>query len=237
MKDKLLLITQTHGDEFVGTKALKQLAGSVKFDWIIGNELASTQGKRFINYDLNRIAPGKSNSKYYELKRATKLVSLSKKYKYTIDIHGTNATSGIFIIVSNPKIENIIFALSLPISNVVIWCPKNRRNGPVTKFAKCGLEIECGPQNSKIVLSKLISIMKKIVSKKFTLNNFDLKSKKIFQVYGKIYKDQTNNQIDMKDFRKTIINGEKFFPLLSNQYENVTCYKMRKINFVSLLSY
>jgi hypothetical protein len=232
MRNELLLITQTHGNEFVGTKAVKKLGKFANFDWIIGNELASEQNKRFINHDLNRIAPGEIKSKDYELKRAAVLVSLSKKYKYTIDIHGTDATSGIFIIITNPKIENIIFALSLPIDNIVVWCPENRKKGPITKFARCGLEIECGPQNSKIVLNKLISILKNVLSNQFTLNNF--KGKKLFQVYGKLYKTKDNKRIETRDFQKITIDSEEFYPLLPNQYEDVICYKMRKINLISL---
>jgi len=238
MENKLLLITQTHGDELIGTRAVKRLGRFDNFDWIIGNEFASKQGKRFINYDLNRIAPGKARSKDYELKRASALVSLSKKYKYTIDIHGTDSTSGVFVIITSPKIENIIFALNLPISNVVVWCPKNQKNGPITKHARCGVEIECGPQDSKIVLNKLVSILKQILANsQFTLNNLNFQNKNLFQVYGKLYKFKNSKRIKTKDFRKTIINGEEFYPLLSEQYEKVICYKMRKIDFVSLLSY
>lgn len=238
MKNKLLLITQTHGNELIGTRAVKKLGKFDNFDWIIGNELASKQGKRFINYDLNRIAPGKVRSKDYELKRAATLVSLFKKYKYTIDIHGTDSTSDVFVIITNPRIENIIFALNLPINNVVVWCPKNQKNGPITKFAKCGIEIECGPQDSKIVLNKLVSTLKQILENNQLIpKNLNLRNKNLFQVYGKLYKFKNSKRIKTKDFRKTIINDEEFYPLLSDQYENVICYKMRKINLVSLLSY
>jgi len=235
MKKKFLFIGGTHGDEKIGVDILAAIQKDRtvrRLDWIVGNGKAVQKNKRYIDVDLNRAAPGNSKAKEYEKRRAWEILKLAKKYKYVIDIHGTKSSSGIFIIVTNPKIENLIFAASLPVRNVVIWVAKKSEIiNPLSEYFPCGLEIECGPQNSKKIRKKLRKIITDLLK-----NNSDIKNTKsrIFQVYGRV-EGSWNPQL--KDFEETIINGEKFYPLLAGQYQNITCYKMKKIDFLDLLAY
>ncbi|KKS33982.1 MAG: hypothetical protein UU95_C0019G0016 [Parcubacteria group bacterium GW2011_GWC2_42_12] len=236
MKNKILIITQTHGNEIIGTEIMNKIRPNKRFRWIIVNKEASTKNKRFIKFDMNRIAPGNEGSKNYEQKRVAEIVSLAKKYKYTIDIHGTSASSGIFTIVTNPTMQNILFAFSLPIKNIVIWGRKKTK-GPITRFASCGLEVECGPQTSQKVKNKLRSILKDITGQGINYNQVNFEEKNIYKVYGKLLANKKTKKNTLKDFRKTMFNKETFYPLLCGQYKDFTCYKMDKINFVDLLSY
>lgn len=239
MKNKTLIITETHGDEKIGTNVIREIKKTTRtnFDWVIGNEKASKINKRFINFDMNRIAPGNIRSKNYEEKRAAEIISISKQYDFVIDIHGASSKSGIFIIITNPKIENILLALTIPIKNIVIWKSKNENNGPITKFVDCGLEIECGPKESKTSENELERIIKKINKNKIDLNQVNFKEKNIFNVYGKLLTNRNNKNLKLKDFRKTKLKNETFFPLLSGCYPRINCYKMEKVDLVSLLSY
>ncbi len=67
----ILLIVNTHGDEPVGYSAIKSLlvARQVvdKFDWIIGNPKATLENKRFLDVDLNMVAPGDPSALKYEV--------------------------------------------------------------------------------------------------------------------------------------------------------------------------
>ncbi len=238
MKNKILIITQTHGDECIGTEVMKKLKSGLnkKFRWVIANKKADFKSKRFIKFDMNRIAPGNIKSKNYEQRRVAEIISLSKKYAYTIDIHGTEAISGIFIIVTKPTIQNILFALSLPIKNVVIWSPRDI-GGPITKFVPCGLEIECGPQALEKTKNYLFVALKKIEKQGIDYGRINFRAKNIFKVYGKLLKNKIAAKSNLKDFKQAIISKEIFYPLLCNRYAGVSCYKMEKVNFVELLSY
>lgn len=233
----MLIISETHGDEKIGTRVMEKIKPSIIFDWIIGNREASKINKRFIKYNINRIAPGDIKNKNYEIKRVAEIILLSKKYNYTIDIHGTNSESGIFTIVTNPKIENIILALALPIQNIVIWNPTQKKNGPTTKFVNCGVEIECGSQDSFQTEKDLLKIIKSINKKGIDFNDINLSQKSIFRVYGKLLNDKSSEKLKLKDFRKTVFKKEFFYPLLSRQYNDIACHKMEKVDFVNLLSY
>jgi len=239
MKNKILIISETHGNEKIGTNVMDKIKSQLgaNFKWITGNKEASKLNKRLVKFNINRIAPGDIKSKDYETKRVAEILSLSKKYDYTIDIHGTNSKSGIFTIVTNPKIENIILALALPIQNIVIWDPKQKKNGPITKFVTCGVEIECGSQNSIKTEKDLLEIIRIINTKGINFSEINFSQKSIFRVYGKLLNNKSNVQLKLKDFKKVVFEKETFYPLLSRQYKDVACHKMEKVDFVNLLSY
>lgn len=239
MKNKILIISETHGNEKIGTNIMDKIKSQldVNFRWIIGNKEASKINKRFVKFNMNRIAPGDIKSDNYETKRVAEILLLSKKYNYTIDIHGTNSESGIFTIVTNPKIENILLALALPIENIVIWNPKQKKNGPITKFVNCGVEIECGSQDAVNTGKELLKILKIVIKKGIDFSEINFSQKNIFRVYGKLLNNKRNEQLKLKDFRKVVFEKETFYPLLSRQYKDIACHKMEKVDFVNSLSY
>lgn len=231
MKKEILFIAATHGDEKIGEKVLSKLEkDGKKSDWIIGNPEAFVKSRRCCDVDLNRCAPGNINSKKYEEKRAAEILKITKNYKYVIDIHGTTANSGIFAIVTNPTIENLIFATSLPVKNVVIWVAKKKEIiNPLSEFFPCGLELECGPKDSDKTKKGIEKIIEKIINK--TPSKI---KQNFYQVYGRI---DGNWDKGLKDFQSNAIGQEKFYPILSNQYEGIKCYKMKRLNLLDLLSY
>ncbi len=230
-KDALVL-TAVHGDEPIGIKAMKIIDKQIlnnRFAWVIANKKALNKKTRFIKTDLNRVAPGNKFSKQYEKRRAFQLLELAKKYSFTIDIHSTTATSGIFSIVTNPSFENLALAALLPIKNIVIW-DSRKKTGPITKFVERGLEIECGPKNSRKTLSQLVRILKTINSIDFDNLELVLKGKNLYQVYGKVLNSLENIRFKFTDFTKMKMGSEEFYPLLVGQYKEVICYKMKKIS-------
>jgi aspartoacylase len=240
---EILFLTAVHGDEKLGfevMETLEKIGFSNRFDWIIANKKALEKGVRFVDIDLNRSAPGNKNSKKYELKKAYELIEVSKNYSYVIDIHGATVDCGIFIIVSNPKLENLFLATSIPVKRVVIWAAEEwKRFGPVTQFVDCGIEIECGPKDSRKIKKKLVKVITSIIEKGLIFNLDSIKKKEFYFVYGKLSEGKVKRKKvrDMKDFKKTTMGGEAFYPLLTGQYENVICYKMKKIDFFDLFSY
>lgn len=244
MGNKFLLISATHGDEGFSVSPLERIAKKYSnkefnYDWTIGNPEALKSGQRFIDADLNRVAPGNLKSKVHEEKRAAEIINLSANYRFLIDIHGTNANSGIFIIITNPKLENLLLAATLPIKNVVIWAAKESLAlGPHTQFAKCpAVEIECGPKNSQKIGQDLEKIITQIINKP-NMNFFEIlnnvRKQKYFRVYGKLEDLDTGN---LKEFKLTKIKKEFFYPLLVNSYKKGSTRKMKSLDLFDILSY
>jgi len=235
-RKNVLCLVGTHGNEIIGLKAFKELKDKVKnLDFFIANPKALKKNLRFIDVDLNRIAPGKKNSSKYEVQRAYEIFKSFDQYQFVIDVHGTKAKTGIFTIITRPRPENFLLAGCLPNKNIVVWSPnKNIVQGPLTAFANCGVEIECGPQFSLKVRQGIISVLKKIDQSGIDLLKSDLKSKNLFMVYGKLAK---KSKIRLKEFQKVKIKNEEFYPLLINRYNKIICYKMKKINYESFFSY
>lgn len=241
---KFLIIVATHGDESFSIPVIETLKKTFpdKFDFIIGNPKALQRNKRFIDADLNRVAPGKKSSGLYEVRRACTIMKKAVDYQFVLDIHGTFSQSSIFTIVTNPTPTNINLAYFLPIDRIVIWGSKNngRKTGPLSRFISRGIEIECGSKNSvktrKELYNKLTSFLDS--------NNRDYESmdnKELYQIFGSLKKGEIERQEEkkLKDFQEIIINNQAFFPLLVNQYkdEKIICYKMKKLNFYEKFSF
>lgn len=228
MKD-YLFISATHGDEGFSVRVLKRLVSEdrANYDWIIGNEKAYPLGKRFLDVDLNRVAPGEANSEMYESRRAFEIIEFAKSYKAIIDLHGTTAKSGIFVIVTKNTEENLLLAERIPVENVVIWEGSGKsKTGPITSFVKPGIEIECGPKDDPEISKKLYKILKGFLD-----GETHMPKKRYFTVYGKIFKNEVSLDFGARisDFELVKISDEEFYPLLVNQYPDLLCYKMREI--------
>lgn len=240
---EVLFLAAVHGDETIGIETMQRVEEEMPMtnsDWTIGNERAWKRGARFIDRDLNRSAPGKKNAKEYELRRACELVEIAKSYRYVIDIHGAKARSGIFTIVSNPTLKNLLLAGALPVERVVIWASKRSlKFGPLSQEVSCGVEIECGPQDSEIVKERLYATVKSIVQKGIVFDERSFGGKQYFRVYGKLLSDAISPKAasSLADFEKTMRNGETFYPLLTGQYGDMPCYKMERVDLWDLFSY
>lgn len=222
-----VFVGATHGNEKIGVEVLQQLQQNgmlQKNEWLIGNPLAFTQSKRYIQTDLNRAFPGNSNSQLYEERRAQEILEQVARFRYVVDIHGTDDNTGIFLIISNQTPENLALADRLDVTNVVIWpSSSNQITGPLNKFVKCGVEIECGSQNSQEIRIELEQVLRK-----YCLGKLSEKPKQYFEVYEKL--KNYNGSQGIKSFQEVTIAGETFYPLLVDRYSGTKCYKMRKIN-------
>ncbi|MDD2785667.1 MAG: succinylglutamate desuccinylase/aspartoacylase family protein [Patescibacteria group bacterium] len=232
----ILFIGATHGDEPIGVKVLKMLENKdYKFDWIIGNVPAYSANSRNFEGDLNRSAPGDIKSNEYAAKRAAEIIALSESYDHCIDIHGTHANTGIFIIITKPTLKNLELAMRLDIEKIVLWPSFSKElNGPLSEYMPCGIEIECGPKDDHKTQDELFwileSFLKKDINDDYGDKNEKLKDKKFFQVYDsqKIPSDIS----DLEEFTLSRRSDEEFYPLLIGRYQNrnsIAYYKMREI--------
>jgi putative hydrolase of the HAD superfamily len=234
-----LLVALTHGDELIGKKAIDEIKSYRNdFDWLIANPVAYKNNVRFVDIDLNRCAPGNLSSSKYEERRVVEVLKAANKYKFVIDLHGsTNDKCGIFVIITNPTRENLLFASLFKIKNIVIWpSRKNRKIGPWTKFLPRAIEIENCNQDRLGTKRNLINILTNFLNEQEKVNfqNLDmnkaLNKKNVFLVYGVLKNNRTRQKFI--DFKLCNYNKETFYPLLTNTYkkQGVLCYKMRKLN-------
>lgn len=239
-KKNVLFVVCTHGNEVIGKKMVDKLSKNTRlinsFDYIIGNPRALKEQKRFIDFDLNRAAPGKKYSKKYELRRAYNLITLFRKYKYIIDIHQTFSTDKFLIILPKLTIKALQLAMTLPVRDILFWPPlKNSKNNPLVSYAPYGIEIECGTKMDTIAsLNKLVKIIsnfldkkEKIVSKKILADK--IANKRFYHVYEKI-KVISGKTKRPYDFKKITVGKESFFVLPFGKYKGLFGYKMRIID-------
>lgn len=243
MNNKILFISATHGNEEYSIKVLDDLErkypkSEYGYERIIGNPKALKKNVRYIDQDLNRSAPGDIKSKIFEKKRAAEIMKISEKFKYVIDLHGSNSKCGVTIIIPYPSIENIFLSGLFDIKKVVIWYTKRSdENVPLTQSCKPpGLEIECGPKSDPKISIELNKVLERFLKGQRSMNieklMKSLETKEFYLVYG-IYKSE--NKI-ARDFKKVKTDREEFYSFMStNQYPGeINCYKMRRIKFEDL---
>ncbi len=229
---KILFISATHGNEGFSADVLKEVEQEYDpeqygYDWIIGNPEAYKRGVRFTDTDLNRSAPGDMASTSYEERRAAEIVEMSANYDAVIDIHGSMADCGLVNLIPNPTPLNLRLAKSIPLARNVIWySERSAICGPLTQHTLCpAIEIECGPQDSKVVSEHLRLVLGQILVAKFENSTPDYPEQEYYTVYGKQL-GQVNPAV--QDFQATTLGEETFYPFLANRYKDVLCYKMRK---------
>lgn len=225
------MIGATHGDEPIGVRALCALsAKTTGFDWIIGNPPAYRQNTRAFEGDLNRSAPGNATSPRYAERRAAEILEKAKQYDWCIDLHGTTSYSGIFVILTKITPENLRLAARLNIPRIVYWPSITPElNGPLSECFPCGLEIECGPKNTPVMEEKLTQILEQFMTERSETLTDDgarnrLARRELYEVVGVC----TTPTESLEEFTRALIDGAEQYPLLINQYPDITCYTMRR---------
>lgn len=227
----ILFISATHGDEGFSVDVLDDMQRTYDpveygYDWIIGNPRALEYGARFVNKDLNRVAPGDPNSRYYEDRRAAEIIRLSQKYDAVIDIHGSVADCGIVTIIPYPTADNLALSKSIPVERSVVWYAEESSTcGPLTQHTLCpAVEIECGPKDNESIKANLKELVGKIIVANLA-GQSDAVSQELYTVYGVEMGEFDEN---VADFREVTRSDESFYPFMSNQYKGTLCYKLRR---------
>ena len=238
MTKDILIIAATHGDEPISVEVVRELETDRNdFDWIIGNPKALETGERYCEKDLNRSAPGNKESSVFEERRATEILEKSRRYLYTIDIHGTIKDTGVFIIITRPSEQNLKLASLFDIPRIVIWPSiAEEQKGPLSEYFPCGLEIECGRKDDPKIKQQLKTSLTNFLDSYKENERGDwqerLKQKQSFEMYGSLKKTDCADPSFLKEFREVTIESETFTPVFigSYDYDDVLCYKLRKIS-------
>lgn len=221
MKPETLVFTAVHGDEGFSIPIIEKLSKQFTFEWLIANPEALAQNRRFLEADLNRSGPGNPDSRVLEERLAFRLIEKGRKHPRVIDIHGTTANTGVFIIIGDPNWQNVELSKKFDIANVVLW-PGLLPTGPLCQFIPNCLEIECGPKNSPNTREELTRVLTAFLDKKQPTI-----TQEYFIVTGKLTGVNPKN---LRDFKETSIGNVTFYPLLAEQYAEISCYMMQKLN-------
>ncbi|MFH0805136.1 MAG: succinylglutamate desuccinylase/aspartoacylase family protein [Patescibacteria group bacterium] len=235
MNKSILFLTCTHGDEQFSVPVIRQLERVYpgRFSWLVVNEQAVPLNRRFVEADMNRIAPGYPADQRYEYRRSDEVQRLASKFAVTLDLHGTPAETGLFAIITNPTPANLLLAATLPLERIVVWAPSGTpTQGPVTQFVPCGLEIECGPRDSVSVSGALYRVLERVVTAGFRFDSQAVRRQQYFRVTGSLPLDGlTKAEVSsLREFTATTIRDREFYPLLINRYPGTACYQMERIN-------
>lgn len=233
IKKQILIIVATHGDEKIGLELIKILRkkGLAKyFDWLIGNPRALKLGTRYVEADLNRSYPGIKNSKIYEQKIAFKNLNIAKQYRYIVDVHEASCGINDFIIIPRKKISKKFPLSFINLKTILLWPDPN---GSLAQCLNQAIELEFGMKgmDREKVIFRAVKIVEKFIRFIYQKKRGkSIKQKNIYYVYGKLMKNENNENQRLRDFKLRNLNKESFYPLLVNQYikENIICYKMKK---------
>lgn len=221
-----------HGNEKIGHEAINLLKriipkkGTLIF--ILANQEAMKQNKRFIDSDLNRCFPGKKNGNHEEKLAQPMLKSLSG-CDYVIDIHSTTADTENFVIMTKCDEQTKSLATYLLLNKAVIMGNALAGGKSLIDHVSCGISIEF---NFK---TKPESVSGIIINCLRNLNMLDgpiyITDPEIYLAYGILRKLIHSNVPELANFRQASIGGELFYPILFGEkaYSGSLCLKARKL--------
>lgn len=179
---KVVVVCCVHGDEFFGArvfgyykKYIKKFSG---LRVIFANTRAYQKGRRFIDQDLNRIFPGKTNGNYEE-RLAHKLLPFISKAQYVLDIHTTTSDIMLTPIIANYN-KSVKKIINLCKSKEVVQMEKKLASHSLIGQVKSGVSLEYGEgyaKNNVVLLETVMLISKLLKNKKDSMH-----SRKIYRV-------------------------------------------------------
>lgn len=173
-KMKIAIIGGTHGNEPVGIEVMKDLKekrpASVLHDYscFLGNPLAYTQKKRFVDADLNRSFGEKGVRVGNEKEQSEKLASeILGKYDFILDLHTTTSHMGLTVLLNNDheltRQAAVRIQKLMPEVKIIEGMKMNEDCPYTSNIIGAGLTIEVGPVANNVLDAKLIIEIKKMV--------------------------------------------------------------------------
>ena len=231
--DKILVVVCLHGNEQYGLKIIKDLPKNLRY--VIANQKAVKNCKRFIDCDLNRCFPGDKNGNYEE-KLAYKLANELKKFDFVIDLHSSSGECPLFGIITKKDKLHIDFARKMGLKKLVVMSKEYASGKSLIDFAKTGISLEIGPHERKENVKEVLDVIYNLLRGK---ENNEMKIFQVFSIVKQEYKD-----ILIKNFKyvkkRYIMTRDKdlkqfakydFVPaIVSNKpYNNVLCLACKRI--------
>lgn len=237
---KTLFIAATHGNESYSIPVMEAIEerfpkDEYTYDWMIGNPLALAQGVRYVMADMNRVAPGDSESQLYEERRAAELVRIASMYDRVVDIHGSSSICGPTTLIPFPNSQNISLAAEFQLERNMVWySEKSAARGPLAQHMPVpAIELEFGPKDDPEVSRQLYdTIANYLRRQKLGALGHQATQMMFYDVYGKCFNATTQ---DVYDFGEVELDGEAFYAYMVRVYQGVTCYKARLSSYSEII--
>lgn len=225
-KPTIGIIGRLHGNEPLGEQAIELLLKKnidAKVMYIIANEEAGAKNVRFIESDLNRSFPGKTDGSHEE-RLAARILEELKHCEFVIDIHSTIAQTEPFIILTKDTQMHLKLANSMPLTKMVFIRGTLAKGNALIDHVRCGISIEFQKNTTPDSVAELAEQC--IHSLKSDLTKFD--RKEVFEVYDILL---PKKGLRLTNFTETTINGETFVPILFGEaeYKKIACLKARRL--------
>ncbi len=240
---KHAVVGSIHGDEPCGKKAIEKFLESgmevekpVKF--IIANEEALEENKRFLDTDLNRSFPGTPETDSHEERLAAKILNEVEGMK-VLDLHTTRSHPEPFATLSHLNEETKEMCRKAGVENAVYFSESNGTlNGEVT-----GIVVETGLQGSDQAVENAFNVLLNYLAAEDVLDReFELSNPDYFKYYETVDGDWEFKAKNFEMIEKGQVFAEKeeekleaeedFYPVLmsTNGYEGMLGFKAEKMN-------
>lgn len=231
--ENLVIVCCLHGNERYGLSVCKSQS---LFPFILANEKALKENKRFIDADLNRVFPGKINDNYEE-NRAIEILERLKDFEYVLDLHSSSNFCPLFGIITKPNKRKIEFAKKLHLKRLVIMPHTFASGKSLIDFVNCGISLEVGPHERKENLEEVEKLLNNFAEPKNY--NHDLELFEVFSIINKQHKNILIKNFDGVKQGQVIAEDETgkqlaehdFIPILVGEqaYEGILCLAARKM--------
>jgi tryptophanyl-tRNA synthetase len=232
--EKLVIVCCLHGNERFGLDVCKSQS---LFPFVLANEKALEENKRFIDADLNRVFPGNFQGNHEE-KLAAELTENLKSFEYVLDLHSSSNECPLFGIITKPNEEKIEFAKKLGLKKLVIMSPSFASGKALIDFTNCGISLEVGPHERSENIDEVLELINNFAGGKNYNNDLE-----IFEVVSIVKK--LGREILIKNF-EPVFNGQvisqdtnfeqkaeyDFVPVLVGEkaYGDTLCLACKKIS-------
>lgn len=241
-KPNFTVIGSIHGDEPAGKKAIEKILNSslefkkpVKF--IIANEKALKQDKRFLESDLNRSFPGDKSSDNYEERLAAELIEEIGDSK-VLDLHTTHSFEKPF--ANTKRFEDPEMKM-IKASGAEYAVKFNGDSGTLTDHST-GIVVETGLQGSKNAVENAVEVIENFLAYYGIIEkDYEVSDPKLFVHKEKIEGDWKFLKENFRKIEKGEVYAsrgdeelqaeEVFYPVLmsTNGYNGVLGHKASKV--------
>lgn len=238
-KPELAVVGSIHGDEPVGKKAITRLVKELEFRkpvrFIIANEEALSQGKRFLDTDLNRSFPGDPESDSHEERLAAKLLD-ELGGMTVLDLHSTHSYPEPFAVIKD--VDTVEKMKDAGVEKAVYF---EEESGSLIENVD-GLIVEAGHQGSNKAVENAVEVAKNFLAANGAIDGQPgFAEPEVYQQYETVEGDY---EFLAENFRKVqkgeiyarrdgeeLVAEESFYPVLmsTNGYDGRLGFKAQKV--------
>ena len=238
---EIVVIGSIHGDEPAGKNAIESLIKSNQFEkpvrFIVANEKALKQDKRYIDSDLNRSFPGDPESEKYEERLASRIMEKIEG-KTVLDLHTTHSYPEPFANIKS--IEDVEYVKECNVDTAVYF---PEESGALTGQAE-GIVIETGYQKSEEAVKNAEEVTKNFLASRGVIDEeYSTSDPEVFRYYETVegdYEFLANNfqrveagTVYARNESEELVAEEAFYPVLmsTNGYDGQLGFKAEKLDF------